>query len=91
MTYPEDAKHICSPESCPTGRYFVTAVDAGKTHFMAGPYTEHSAALADVQKALKIADKHDGRAWFMSWGTVRLTDDSYRVGMVGTLNKHGLI
>jgi hypothetical protein len=35
-----------------------------------------------------IADKHDGRAWFMSWGTVRLTDDSPRIG---TLNKHNLI
>ena len=86
-----DAKHICNPESCPTGRYFVTAIDAGHTYYMAGPYPEHVDALADVQKALEIADRHDGRAWFMSWGTVRITDDSYRPNMVGNINKAGLM
>jgi hypothetical protein len=84
-------EHVCTLEGCPTGRYFVTAVDGGSTHYMAGPYTEHGAALADVDRALKITDKHDGRAWFMSWGTVRITDDSYRPGSAGTLNKAGLI
>lgn len=86
-----DSPHICSPESCPEGRYFVTALDAGKTFYMSGPYPNHPAALADVQKALTIANKHDGRAWFMSWGTVRITDDSYRPDMVGTLNKAKLM
>lgn len=85
------AEHICNSESCPTGRYFVTAMDAGKTFYMSGPYSSHVAALADVDKALKIADKHDGRAWFMSWGTVRITDDSYRPNLVGTLNKAKLL
>ena len=64
--------HICTLASCPIGRYFVTAIDGPNTHFMAGPYENHADALADVDKALKIADKHDGRAWFMAWGTVRI-------------------
>lgn len=82
-------EHVCSPESCPEpGKYFVTAQDAGKIHFMAGPYTTHAEALEKCHPALMIADKHDGRAWFMSWGTVRLTDDSPRIG---TLNKNNLI
>jgi hypothetical protein len=84
-------EHVCTPETCPQGRYFVTAIDAGATHYMAGPYPEHAAALADVDKALKIADKHDGRAWFMSWGTVRMVDDNYRPDLVGTLNQNKLL
>ena len=83
--------HICTPESCPAGRYFVTAIDGTATHFMAGPYREHAAALVDVDKALKIADKHDARAWFMSWGTVRIVDDRWMPAKVGQLNKHNLI
>jgi L-alanine-DL-glutamate epimerase-like enolase superfamily enzyme len=86
-----DAPHVCTPETCPTRRYFVTALDAGATHYMAGPYPTHFAALADVAKALSIADKHDGRSWFMAWGTVRIKDDSYRPEMLGTLNKAGLL
>jgi len=83
--------HVCTPETCPQGRYFVTAIDAGATHYMAGPYPEHTAALADVDKALKIADKHDPRAWFMCWGTARIIDDNYRPALIGTLNKNCLI
>lgn len=80
--------HICTPETCPTGKYFVTALDGPNLHYMAGPYAEHAAALSDVDKALKIANKYDGRAWFMSWGTVRLLEDSERIGQ---LNKLSLI
>ena len=83
--------HTCTSESCPTGRYFVTAIDAGKTYYMAGPYANHADALMDVDIALRIADKNDGRAWFMSWGTVRITDDAYRPGMVGNINKAGMM
>jgi hypothetical protein len=58
---------------------------------MAGPYPTHAAALADVDRALRIADQHDGRAWFMSWGTARVVDDNYRPDLVGTLNKNKLL
>lgn len=81
--------HVCTPETCPaTGGYYVTAVDAGQVYYMAGPYQTHAEALALVDKALNIADKRDGRAWFMSWGTSRRRDE-YREP--GSLNKHGLL
>ena len=82
-------EHICTTETCPeTGGYYVSAIDAGRTFLMAGPYQTHAAALADVNKALRIADKHDGRAWFMSWGTVQKIDGDLKPG---SLNKYGLL
>jgi hypothetical protein len=54
---------------------------------MSGPYPTHAAALADVDKARNVADKHDARAWFMAWGT----DEKHRPSLVGTLNKHRLM
>ncbi len=81
--------HVCIPESCPEpGKYFVSAADAGKVWLMAGPYLTHKEALSKVDAALKIADKHDGRAWFMSWGTVRMPDDTSEIGR---LQKAGLL
>jgi hypothetical protein len=86
------AAHVCTPDTCPEpSRYFVTAVDGPAVHYMAGPYTRHADALQDVDKALRIADKHDGRAWFMGWGTVRITDPTHQPGRRGTLNKAGLL
>jgi hypothetical protein len=68
------------------GNYYVSAVDAGRTWLMAGPYKSHVEALATVDKALKIADEKDGRAWFMAWGTVRVASNK-----LGVLNRHGFI
>ena len=82
------SEHVCTTEECPTGVYFVTAIDGGTWWYMAGPYAEHAAALADVDKARTITCKHDGRAHFMGWGTARIKDDTERVG---NLNKAGLI
>jgi hypothetical protein len=75
-----------APDTKP-GPYYVTARDAGRYHVMAGPYADHAAALADVQRARDIAYEHDGRAWFMAWGTARIEDSD----RIGTLNKLGLI
>lgn len=81
--------HVCTAESCPpTGGYYVSAVNGDSFYHMAGPYDTHAAALADVDRALKIASEREGRAWFMSWGTLRRKDD-YR--KPGTLNKYGLM
>jgi hypothetical protein len=55
---------------------------------MAGPYDTHQEALADVGKARNIANEHDGRAWFMGWGTIRDKDDKRTPG---NLNKAGLM
>lgn len=81
-------EHTCTADTCPVGTYYVTAIDHDRVFYMAGPYNTHAEAMADVDKALAIADKHDGRAWFMSWGTCR-RKDGYREP--GTLNKYGLI
>jgi hypothetical protein len=81
--------HVCTPEDCPeTGNYYVTAIDGGQVFYMAGPYNTHAEALALVDTALNIADKHDGRAWFMSWGTSKRRDG---YSEPGSLNKHKLL
>lgn len=66
------------PDAAP-GPYFVSAIDHDKIYLMAGPYETHAEALANVDKALQVAFEHDGRAWFMAWGTVRI-EGSQRVG-----------
>lgn len=86
---PGTEAHVCTPETCPEpANYYVTAVDGPSWWKMSGPYSTHSAALADVDKALKLTDKHDrsGRAWFMGWGTARLDSTE-----PGNLNKAGLM
>lgn len=60
--------------------YYVTAIDAGKVHLMAGPFADHAAALAAVEPTLAWADALDGRAWFMAWGTSKLERDSLPLG-----------
>lgn len=69
------------------GPYYVSAIDAGRTFLMAGPYELHGAALADVDRALRIAYEHNVRAWFMAWGTVRVEGCQRQ----GRLNELGLM
>jgi hypothetical protein len=85
-----DAPHVCTPETCPeTGGYYVSAVDGHDWWKMAGPYRTHGEALTNVDKVMKLADKHDrsGRAWFMSWGTIRAEGSE----TPGNLNRAGLL
>src|SRR5579863_2154582 len=85
-----DVPHVCTPESCPeTGGYYVSAVDGPDYWKMAGPYQTHAAALADVDRVMKLTDKYDrsGRAWFMSWGTIRVENGTEP----GNLNRAGLL
>jgi hypothetical protein len=83
---PGDWEHVCTSGECPAGNYFVTALDGPSFYYMAGPYPTHAEALALVDKAKAIAYEHDGKAWFMAWGTAR----SERTEP-GSLNKHNLI
>lgn len=83
---PAPEQCVQEPDSRP-GPYFVSAVDGDRVHIMAGPYEHHADALADVDRARDIAYSHDGRAWFMAWGTVRI-EGSDRIGQ---LNKFNLI
>lgn len=49
--------------------YYVSAIDGRRRYLIAGPYPTHSEALARVNPVLHEADRRDGRAWFMAWGT----------------------
>lgn len=81
--------HICTPETCPVpGNYYVSAIDGPSQWLMAGPYTSHAEALLNVERSLAIANRHDGRAWFMGWGTVKMPDAYTEPG---NLNKGGLL
>ena len=82
------AEHVCTEENCPRGTYYVTAVDGPSWWRMAGPYDTHQEALADVERCLQIANKYDGRAWFMGWGTIR---DKTGNRAPGNLNKAGVL
>jgi hypothetical protein len=82
-------EHVCTPETCPEpGIYYVTAKDGPQWWKMAGPYPTHEAALADVDRALRIASDNAPKAWFMNWGTARMKDGTTEPG---NLNKAGLI
>lgn len=70
-----------------TGPYFVSAVDGSKSYLMAGPYNDHGAALAQVDRARDIASNLDGRAHFMAWGTCRIEGST----SVGSMTKAGLM
>lgn len=70
------------------GDYFVSAIDGNQYWLMAGPYASHAEALEAVDGAKRIANEHDGRAWFMGWGTCRLDCGS---GRAGSLNRAGLL
>jgi len=83
-----DTDHVCTEESCPLGTYYVSVVDGSSWWRMAGPYNTHQDALADVDRVRNIANEHDGRAWFMGWGTIR---DREGKRELGNLNRAGLI
>lgn len=85
----ECTSHVCTPLSCPEpGSYYVTCIDGAFFWKMSGPYSSHKQALNDVEKACKIASDHQGRAWFMSWGTARMADN---ITEPGNLQKAGLL
>lgn len=90
MPHFTEMDHKCNEDSCPTGTYYVTAVDGSAWWKMAGPYDNHQAALADVKKVYELTEKHDrsGRAHFYGWGTVRVKDGSRKLG---NLNRAGLL
>lgn len=73
---------------CESGNYYVSAINGHELYLMAGPYRTHRQAQATKERSLRIADDHDGRAWFMSWGIVKMAGDYTKPG---SLNRHGLI
>lgn len=53
------------------GRYYVTAIDAPKRYFLAGPWKTHAEALAQVESVQRFAEHTDPRAFWMAYGTAR--------------------
>jgi hypothetical protein len=72
MNFNEDQ----APDPQP-GFYYVTCRrDDGRSARVAGPYIDnHAGALADVARVKTIAEEHDARAIWYSWGTARCDVD----------------
>lgn len=72
------------PDTAP-GPYYVSAVDGPRFALVSGPYATHREALDRVAKARQIAELHDTRAVFYSFGTVRMMDRYQRGGRLQQL------
>jgi hypothetical protein len=85
-----ETDHTCTEATCPTGTYYVTAVDGSSWWKMAGPYDTHQEALGDVRRVYELTEKYDrsGKAHFFSWGTCRVKDGDRTPG---NLNRAGLM
>lgn len=60
------------PQPVTDRRYYVTAVDAGRTAFLAGPYPTHTAALAQVDAVRRRTEDSYPFAVFWAFGTASL-------------------
>lgn len=57
----------------PSGDFYVTVRDAGRTGFLLGPYADIRDALAEVPRGRELAiENADCRAVFYAYGTSRL-------------------
>ena len=61
--------------------FYVTAIDGGRVHLLAGPYDTKEAAESMVKPVQDFACDHArnasaGRAWFMAYGVSRWKDES---------------
>jgi hypothetical protein len=65
-------EHDASNPDPRPGHYYVSAIDGGTVHRMAGPFPTHAESLELVKPVREFAESHDGRAHFMGWGTIRL-------------------
>lgn len=74
------------------GDYFVDAHDtqSGKTWLILGPFALHVSALKLVEHARAFAEKHDPRAHFLSWGTLRMKKGSGKIGSANRVFCAGL-
>jgi len=70
------------------GNYYVSALDAGRTSPVAGPFSHHVGALSIIRKCRRIVEEHDPRAHFYSFGTVAMSPEYTKPGV---LNREGLI
>ena len=50
-------------------KFYVSAIDGSKKYLIAGPFEDHSRALAMVEPVRNRAYEINAKAWFMAWGT----------------------
>jgi hypothetical protein len=50
-------------------KFYVSAIDGSKKYLIAGPFEDHSRALAMVEPVRNRAYEINAKAWFMFWGT----------------------
>lgn len=56
--------------------YYVSAIDGERKALICGPYATHDAALADVQRVKRAAERVDPRAVWWAWGTAGVNLDA---------------
>lgn len=71
-----------------TGRAITTCpcIDEPQTALLAGPFSSHSLALSWVEKARKVAQEVDPKAFWYAFGTCRMEAQPYG-WKVGVLNE----
>lgn len=77
------------PDTQP-GPYYVSMIshNGENVWLLSGPYDKHSEALAEVDKAQKLAQEHDRNMIWSKFGTMRMDPD---YSAPGILNKAGLM
>lgn len=66
------APQLVEPDDVP-GPFYVSVFDGGRfLGLLSGPYTRHRDAVALVDRARKLAEAIDPRAFWWSVGTVRM-------------------
>ena len=56
------------------GNYYVSAIDGNRYALILGPFPTHQEALDNVDRAWKKAEEVDPRAFWWSFGTLRMNN-----------------
>lgn len=68
--HPPAVRSTQEPDTAP-GPYYVSAIDGPRTAYVSGPYETHREALDLVEQARILCERHDSRALWAAFGTVR--------------------
>jgi hypothetical protein len=55
--------------------FYVSAIDGDRKALICGPYETHEAALEDVTRVKRAAERVDHRAVWWAWGTASVNVD----------------
>lgn len=57
--------------------YYVSCIDGPRRSLVAGPYSSHAAALADVDRVRGAAYRVDFKSHWYAWGTAGVSAEVY--------------